>query len=75
MDEQEKVWKIPPRLKCALSLRPNERVMDAYVERKPYAVAIIHAWNPGIMLGKVTVVVSPAEFDRLKANAICFLGV
>ncbi len=75
MADATKERKIAPRLKCALSLRPNERVMNAYVERKPYAVAIIQAWNPAILLGSVTVSVSPAEFDKLKANAISFLGV
>jgi hypothetical protein len=30
--------------KPAPSLKPNVRIMDAFVEGKPYAVAIINSW-------------------------------
>jgi hypothetical protein len=67
MDEKKLA---PPRLECAPSLRPNERMMDAYIERKPYAVAVIGSWKA---LQTIPIVrVTPAEWERLQRNDLVF---
>lgn len=46
MEDRKKRKKInmPPRR--AASLKPGQRLMEKYIEREPFAVAIIEAWNP-----------------------------
>lgn len=60
----------PPRMKTAASLKPNEKMMDAYVEGHPNAVAIIGFWKA---LRTIPIVrTTSAEWERLQRNDLVF---
>ena len=49
--------------KCPLSLRPDVRLMDAYVAGRLHAVLVVEAWNPKHYLRVVQV--PSSEFDAM----------
>jgi len=51
-ESQKRKKKITPPPARPASLKPGPRLMDAFVEGEPFAIAIVEAWNPGRSLAR-----------------------